>query len=115
MKFFQKILFQFYYLIFQFDFHLFSVFFFFYFIFLKSFFVQIAEGTADVKIGRLIALLVEEGEDWENVTIPVQGVEDSSPSPAAAAPPPPPPAAAPAAAPAVDVVSKAEIEEIHAL
>lgn len=75
------------------------------------------EGSKDVKIGQLIALIVEEGEDWQNITIPVEGAEDSTLSPTAAAPPPPAAAAAVAhgATPAVEAASMAKIEAIHSL
>ena len=32
--------------------------------------LQIPDNTPEVKIGTLIALIVEEGEDWENVALP---------------------------------------------
>lgn len=72
------------------------------------------EGSKDVKIGQLIALIVDEGEDWQNVTIPVEGAEDSVPSPAAAAPPPAA-AVAPGATPAMEAASMPKIEAIHSL
>lgn len=76
--------------------------------------ILMPEGSKDVKIGQLIALIVDEGEDWQNVTIPVEGAEDSVPSPAAAAPPPAA-AVAPGATPAVEAASMPKIEAIHSL
>ncbi|RUS83566.1 hypothetical protein EGW08_008672 [Elysia chlorotica] len=53
--------------------------------------VIIPDNTKNVKVGTLIALMVEEGDDWKNVEIPAEAA-----TPAAAAQPPPPPAHAPA-------------------
>merc|ERR1719300_1571086 len=49
--------------------------------------ILIPEGTEGVKIGSLIAMTVDEGEDWQDVQIPAQTstADDSS----ASAPPPP--------------------------
>ncbi|KAK3526524.1 hypothetical protein QTP70_030679 [Hemibagrus guttatus] len=54
--------------------------------------ILIEEGSKDVRLGTLIALMVEEGQDWKDVDIPPL----VSSQPAAA---PPPPAAAPSLAP----------------
>ncbi|KAM6960980.1 pyruvate dehydrogenase protein X component, mitochondrial [Aplochiton taeniatus] len=58
--------------------------------------ILMEEGSRSVRLGTLIALMVEEGQDWKQVDLP--------PAPAAVPPPPPAPpapvAAAPAAAPA---------------
>ncbi|XP_062317972.1 pyruvate dehydrogenase protein X component-like [Osmerus eperlanus] len=53
--------------------------------------ILMEEGSRSVPLGTLIALMVEEGEDWKQVDIP--------PPQAAAPAPPPAPAAAPAAPP----------------
>lgn len=54
--------------------------------------VQMEEGSRNVPLGTLIALMVEEGQDWKQVEIP---------PPDAAAPSAPPPATHAAAAPVV--------------
>jgi len=59
--------------------------------------ILIEEGVAGVQVGTLIALMVEEGQDWKDVAIPAQQSQESSPAVSA---PPPPPAAAAAASPA---------------
>merc|ERR1719341_2305669 len=50
-----------------------------------------AEGSSGVQVGTLIALMVEEGQDWKDVAIPAAEVEVSTPSspPPAASPPAP--------------------------
>lgn len=58
------------------------------------------EGTKDIKIGTLIALTVEEGEDWKSVEmpdVPAVDAKPTAPTPSAPAPslsqataPPPP-------------------------
>lgn len=53
------------------------------------------EGSRNVRLGTLIALMVEEGQDWKQVEIPPP--ETAAPS---AAPPAPDTAAAPVVAPA---------------
>lgn len=61
-------------------------------------FQKVPEGT-NAKIGDLIALTVEPGEDWKSVEMP-SGASGSAPAPSApssSAPPPPAAAAAPAA------------------
>ena len=66
-------------------------------------FFQKPDNSADVAVGTLMALMVDEGDDWQNVEVPA-GVEaapkaaaagsaPSSPPPAAAPPPPAAPAA----------------------
>jgi pyruvate/2-oxoglutarate dehydrogenase complex dihydrolipoamide acyltransferase (E2) component len=64
---------------------------------------QKPEGSADVKVGTLIAMMVAEGEDWKDVQIPA-ATGAPTPQPRAATPAPqtvappastPPPAAAP--------------------
>ena len=47
--------------------------------------ILVPEGTANVKIGTLIAMTVDEGEDWKDVQIPAQDDSDSEPAPAATA------------------------------
>ena len=32
--------------------------------------VQMPDNSADVKVGKLIAVIVEKGDDWKNVEIP---------------------------------------------
>lgn len=60
------------------------------------------DNSADIKVGALIALLVDEGEDWKTVTVPPEAAAAAPssspppPAPKAAAPTSPPPAAAPA-------------------
>lgn len=60
------------------------------------------EGSKNVRLGTLIALIVEEGEDWKQVEIPpVSSQPASSPQPPQPQPPSavhmaPPPKAAPA-------------------
>lgn len=54
------------------------------------------EGSKNVRLGSLIGLLVEEGQDWKQVEIPADA---GAPSPVA------PPAPAPASAPAAPSVS----------
>ncbi|XP_041745441.2 pyruvate dehydrogenase protein X component, mitochondrial [Coregonus clupeaformis] len=59
--------------------------------------ILMEEGSRAVRLGTLIALMVEEGEDWKTVEIPPPMAATPAPlAPAAAAPPPP---AAPAAPP----------------
>ena len=58
---------------------------------------QKPDGSENITVGSLIALMVNEGEDWKDVQVPVEGAAPS-PSPAAAAAtttPAPTPAAAP--------------------
>lgn len=59
-------------------------------------YLQMEEGSRNVRLGTLIALMVEEGQDWKQVEIPPP--EAAAPSaPEAAAPTVPP--AAPSAPP----------------
>ncbi|XP_046889319.1 pyruvate dehydrogenase protein X component, mitochondrial [Hypomesus transpacificus] len=59
--------------------------------------ILMEEGSRSVPLGTLIALMVEEGEDWKQVDIPPPQAAAPAPPPAPveaapAAPPPPPPA-----------------------
>lgn len=62
---------------------------------------QMEEGSRNVRLGVLIALMVEEGQDWKQVEIPPpeaaapsapEAAEPAVPSAAPSAPPPPKPA-----------------------
>lgn len=64
--------------------------------------LQIEEGSRNVRLGTLIAVMVEEGQDWKQVEIPPQEAPAPAAAPqetvasaaaAAASYPPPPPAA----------------------
>lgn len=60
---------------------------------------QLEEGSRGVPLGTLIALMVEEGEDWKKVEVPAAEVAPPSPAapaPQVVAPPPAPPAPGPA-------------------
>lgn len=58
--------------------------------------LQVAEGTKDIKVGDLIALTVEQGEDWKSVEMPSgASAGASSGAPAAASTPAPAQEAAP--------------------
>lgn len=61
---------------------------------LLSPYLQMEEGSRNVRLGTLIALMVEEGQDWKQVEIP---------PPEAAAPPSEPEIAATAVPPAAPV------------
>ena len=53
--------------------------------------ILMAEGSSGVQVGTLIALTVEEGQDWKDVAIPAAEVDVSTPSsppPAASTPAP---------------------------
>ncbi|XP_009872098.1 PREDICTED: pyruvate dehydrogenase protein X component, mitochondrial, partial [Apaloderma vittatum] len=52
--------------------------------------ILVEEGSKNVRLGALIGLLVEEGQDWKQVEIPADGSDPSS-----AAPPAPAPTSAP--------------------
>lgn len=58
---------------------------------------QIEEGSRNVRLGTLIALMVDEGQDWKQVEIPPPeaAAPVATPSPADAAPAPVTPPAAP--------------------
>lgn len=56
--------------------------------------IQVPEGTKDIKVGTLIALTVDADEDWKTVEMPDTPAEVPAAAPAAAA------AAEPSAAPA---------------
>uniref|UniRef100_A0AAR2JIX4 Dihydrolipoamide acetyltransferase component of pyruvate dehydrogenase complex n=1 Tax=Pygocentrus nattereri TaxID=42514 RepID=A0AAR2JIX4_PYGNA len=64
--------------------------------------ILMEEGSKNVRLGTLIAVMVEEGEDWKQVEIPSLVSSQPAPSPPPAAAPPsaapvaPPPRAAPA-------------------
>lgn len=78
------------------------------------------ENSKNVKIGQLIALMVDLDDDWQNVTIPSEATASADapvPSTKPAAPPPPPPPVSSATPPAaVAVQSNGEIiKEIYAL
>merc|ERR1719206_1160215 len=61
--------------------------------------ILIEEGVAGVQVGTLIALIVEEGQDWKDVAIPAQEGQESSPAVSASAPASPAPASTPSPAP----------------
>jgi pyruvate dehydrogenase E2 component (dihydrolipoamide acetyltransferase) len=63
--------------------------------------ILVPEGTDEVKVGTVIALIAEEGEDASSVKAPAAAKAAAAPAPvpAPAAPTPAPPAPAPAAAP----------------
>merc|ERR1719186_1282080 len=42
--------------------------------------ILMAEGSSGVEVGTLIALMVEEGQDWKDVAIPAQQSQESSPA-----------------------------------
>lgn len=52
--------------------------------------MQVEEGAKNIKLGSLIALMVEEGEDWKHVEIP-KDVSAPPPVPKPPAPPQPSP------------------------
>lgn len=45
--------------------------------------MQLQEGSKNVRLGSLIALLVEEGQDWKQVEIPADAGDPSSLAPPA--------------------------------
>ena len=45
--------------------------------------VQKPDNSADVAVGELIALIVEHGEDWKNVSIPATLTPSATPAPPA--------------------------------
>lgn len=47
---------------------------------------QVSDGTKDVAVGQLIALIVNEGEDWKDVALPVASVSPAPTTTASAAP-----------------------------
>ncbi|KIK54539.1 hypothetical protein GYMLUDRAFT_77054 [Collybiopsis luxurians FD-317 M1] len=53
--------------------------------------ILIPDGTKNVKIGKIIALLAEEGDDISNLQPPVEDAEPPKQQEAASPPPPPPP------------------------
>lgn len=48
-------------------------------------YIQVEEGSKNVRLGSLIGLLVEEGQDWKQVEIPADANDQSSLAPPAAA------------------------------
>lgn len=68
------------------------------------------EGSKDVKVGELIALTVEQGEDWKTVEMPEGGAAAPSSAPAEAAAPSAPSAASSAPPPPGQCV---DLFEIH--
>jgi len=61
--------------------------------------ILIEEGVAGVQVGTLIALMVEEGQDWKDVAIPAQQGQESSPAVSASAPASPAPSSTSSPAP----------------
>jgi len=61
--------------------------------------ILIEEGVAGVQVGTLIALMVEEGQDWKDVAIPAQQSQESSPAVSAPAPASPAPSSTSSQAP----------------
>lgn len=58
------------------------------------------EGSRNVRLGTLIALMVEEGQDWKQVEIPPpEAAAPTPPAPEAASAPVMPPTAAPSPPP----------------
>ena len=60
---------------------------------MKNIVFQKPENSSEVKIGTLIAIMVEEGDDWQNVEIPAeteQQAPESAPTPAVSTPTPAP-------------------------
>ncbi|NXX94043.1 ODPX protein, partial [Centropus bengalensis] len=64
--------------------------------------ILVEEGSKNVRLGSLICLLVEEGQDWKKVEVPADGSDLST------LPPPAPALASTVAAPSVSVPSKLE-------
>lgn len=48
---------------------------------------QVSDGTKDVAVGQLIALIVNEGEDWKDVAMPVASVSPAPTTTASSAAP----------------------------
>lgn len=61
--------------------------------------LQMEEGSRNVRLGTLIALMVEEGQDWKQVEIPSPDAAAPPATDAATAPVVPPAAAFPATPP----------------
>merc|ERR1719370_926130 len=61
--------------------------------------ILIEEGVAGVQVGTLIALMVEEGQDWKDVAIPAQQGQESTPAGSAPAPASPAPSSTSSQAP----------------
>jgi len=64
----------------------------------------VEEGTKNVRLGSLIGLLVEEGQDWKQVEIPAGASDPSSLTP------PAPPLSAVPAGPSVSAPAKLEYQ-----
>ncbi|XP_046364149.2 pyruvate dehydrogenase protein X component-like [Haliotis rufescens] len=77
--------------------------------------ILVPDNTKDVKIGTLIAVMVEEGDDWQNVEIPAHTAPDTGP-PAPPTPPPstPSPVATPAAAATTAASASVSSKDLHA-
>ena len=69
--------------------------------------ILVPEGTDEVKVGTVIALIAEEGEDASSVKAPAAAKEAAAPAPAPAPAAPTPAPPAPAAAPAPQPVAAA--------
>ena len=67
--------------------------------------ILVEEGSSDIKIGTLIAMTVEEGEDWKDVKIPAQ---ESQPATEKVSPPPGEPVVN-----ASSIISAAEVHFDH--
>lgn len=71
---------------------------------------QKPENSKDIKIGTLIAVMVEEGDDWQNVEIPAEEADTAAPAAAVTeAEPSPAPSSAPQAAPASPLAHGTEL------
>src|ERR687886_153969 len=68
--------------------------------------IVVPEGTADVPVNQLIALIAGEGEDPKSVTAPADGAPAPAPAAAAPAPAASPPAAPAASAPQQNVTGE---------
>lgn len=42
--------------------------------------MQVPENTPDVEVGSLIAIMVEEGQDWKNVKVPASATVSAAPA-----------------------------------
>lgn len=70
---------------------------------------QVQEGSRGVRLGTLIALMVNEGEDWKQVEIPALEAATPAAAPPTAADPAPPLAATPAASALKQSVSATDV------
>ncbi|XP_043233411.1 pyruvate dehydrogenase protein X component, mitochondrial-like isoform X1 [Amphibalanus amphitrite] len=71
--------------------------------------ILLKEDSKDVPVGRMIAVMVDPGEDWKAVEVPAEA--EAPPAPAAAAPPPTPTPAP--AAPAPEPAAKKEFSGLR--